>query len=696
MARDARYDILFEPVRIGPVTARNRFYQVPHCTGAGYRYPQTEARMRGVKAEGGWAVVSTQEVEIHHSSDVTPSNEGRLWDDGDIPALALMADAVHEHGSLAAIELVHSGHHMANRFSREIPLAPSSAIHDGIDPVQARALDKADIAELRRAYRAAARRSLEAGFDIVYVYAGHDLSILQHFLSRRHNHRNDEYGGSFDNRLRLFREVLEDTRETVGDKAAVAVRLAVDELLGPEGICCEAEGRDVIEALAEVPDLWDVNISDWSNDSQTSRFSQEGFQERYIAFVKSVTTKPVVGVGRYTSPDTMVRVIRQGIMDFIGAARPSIADPFLPKKIEDGRIDDIRECIGCNICVSGDNTNVPMRCTQNPTKSEEWRKGWHPEAIAAAEAPEPVLIVGGGPAGLEAARALGQRGVPVTLAEGSSEWGGRVTRESRLPGLAAWARVRDWRVGQLHQYPHVEMYLESRLGADDILTYGIPHVVLATGGRWRNDGVGRNHHHPLTYLANGLTLTPDDVMAEGGLERLNGIRGPVVIFDDDQFYMGSVIAERLVAADLEVVLVTPAGQVAPWSEFTLEQKRIQRRLIELEVEIHPHRMLAGRSRDSLDIACIFTGRHETIACGALVTVTSRLPQAELWTGLDAKGAEWQAAGIRSVTRIGDCLAPGLIAAAVYSGHRYAREFGALNEFTAVPFEREDRGMKEGI
>ena len=696
MARDPRYDVLFEPVKIGPVTARNRFFQVPHCTGAGYRYPQTEARNRGVKAEGGWAVISTQEVEIHQGSDVSPGNEGRLWDDGDIPALALMTDAVHEHSSLAAIELVYSGHHVANRFSREIPLAPSHAICDMLDPVQARALDKADIAELRRTFRAAARRSIEAGFDIVYVYAGHDLSILQHFLSRRHNHRTDEYGGSFENRLRLFREVLEDTRETVGDKAAVAVRLAVDELLGPQGITCEAEGRDVIEALAEVPDLWDVNLSDWSNDSQTSRFAEEGYQEKYISFVKSVTTKPVVGVGRYTSPDTMVRVVRQGIMDFIGAARPSIADPFLPKKIEEGRIDDIRECIGCNICVSGDNTNVPMRCTQNPTQSEEWRKGWHPEVIPAAEAPEPVLVIGGGPAGLEAARALGQRGVPVTLAEASSEWGGRISKELRLPGLAAWARVRDWRLGQLHQYANVSMYLESRLSPADVLSYGIPHVAIATGGRWRADGVGRNHHHPLEFLKEGLTLTPDDIMAADGLERLNGVHGPVVIFDDDQYYMGSVIAERLVAEDLEVVLVTPAGEVAPWSEHTLEQVRIQRRLLEADVEIHPHRLLAGRRADSLDIACAFTGRHETIACGALITVTARLPEETLWKGLEAKGADWQASGIKSVTRIGDCLAPGLIAAAVYSGHRYAREFGELHEFGEVPFHREDRGMKEDI
>lgn len=694
MSRDSRFDILFEPVKIGPVTARNRFYQVPHCSGMGYRYPNAEAHLRGMKAEGGWAVVSTQEAEIHPTSDLTPANEARLWDDGDLPALSAVTERIHAHGSLAAIQLVHNGLHVANRFSRLIPLAPSHAVSDSLDPVQARAMDKADITDMRRWYRNAALRAKKAGFDIVYLYAGHDMSVLQHFLSRRHNDRSDEYGGSFENRLRLFREILDDVREAIGDTCALAVRLAVDELMGPSGITCEGEGKDIISALGELPDLWDVNLSDWSNDSQTARFSEEGYQEPYIRFVKSVTTKPVVGVGRYTSPDSMVRVVKQGILDFIGAARPSIADPFLPKKIEEGRIDDIRECIGCNICTSGDNTNVPMRCTQNPTVGEEWRKGWHPETIARFETPEPALIIGGGPAGLEAARALAQRGVDVMLAEGGGEWGGRVARECRLPGLATWGRVRDWRIGQLSTRVNAELYLHSLLSAADILQYGIPHVAIATGASWRTDGVGRTHRMPLDFLSEGILVSPDAILSEGAEAVPSD--GPVVVFDDDCFYMGSVLAELLARRGRTVTFVTPESQVSPWSRNTLEQARIQKRLIDLGVEIVTAMALAGRTKDQLELSCVYSGRTRPVDCATLVPVTARLPDETLWLELKACEAEWADAGIKTVTRLGDCLAPGLIAAAVYSGHQYARTYQEQVDKDRAPFMREDIARLYGL
>jgi dimethylamine/trimethylamine dehydrogenase len=671
MDRSARYDILFEPVRIGPVTAKNRFYQVPHCNGMGHLRPNSLAAMRGVKAEGGWAVVCSEETEIHPSSDLSPYAEGRIWDDRDVPALARMTEAVHRHGALAGIQLVHNGIHAPNHSSRVPPIAPSATSVDTYDPLQARAMDKSDIRALRSWHRNAALRAKRAGYDIVYVYAGHSMSLPQHFLSRRINQRGDEYGGSLENRLRLIRELLEDTKEAVGDRCAVALRFAVDELMGADGLSCDGEGRDAVEMLAELPDLWDVNISDWSNDSASARFQpQEGYQERFVGFVKSVTGKPVVGVGRFTSADAMVSQVRRGILDLIGAARPSIADPFLPNKIEQGRLDEIRECIGCNICVSSDNLAIPIRCTQNPTMGEEWRRGWHPERIAAKASDDAVLVVGAGPAGLECALQLAKRGYPVTLAEAGKELGGRVARESRLPGLASWGRVRDYRERQLLRLPKVEIYRDSRLDRDDVLSFGFAHVFLATGAAWRRDGLGRQHRQVLPGLDGVSVLTPDDLMDGEAAE------GRVVVYDDDHYYLASVLAEKLRRDGHEVAFVTPAVEVATWTRHTLEQHRIQARLLELGVEIQCARSLAEVRAGEIETACIYSDRRQRLACDSLVLVTERIANDALYRSLRADPAACQVAGLETLRAIGDGYAPGTIAAAVYQGHLAAREFQA--------------------
>lgn len=689
MSRDPRYDILFEPVKIGPVTAKNRFYQVPHCNGMGHQYPSSMAEMRGIKAEGGWAVVCTEEVEISHTSEHSPLVEGRLWDDRDIPVLERMTDKIHQHGGLAGIQPCYLGFNAPNQYSREIPMAPSITPVGSYAPIQARAMNKADIKRVRQYYVEAALRAKRAGFDIIYNYAAHNESVQMHFLSRRYNQRSDEYGGSLENRVRLFREVMSDMKDAVGDSCAIAVRFAVDELLGADGISCDAEGRDIVEMLADVPDLWDVNVSPWENDSLTSRFGESGNQEPYTEFVKKVTGKPVVGVGRYTSPDKMVSLIKGGKLDLIGAARPSIADPFLPNKIDEDRLEDIRECIGCNICVTADFTCTPFRCTQNPTMGEEWRRGWHPENIAVKKSDDSVLIVGAGPAGLEAAQALGKRGYQVTLAEAGTELGGRVLRECRLPGLSEWIRVRDYREGQVNKLANIDIYRDNLLDAGQILEFGFQHVVLATGSRWAADGRGRSNHDQVPGSASGSTsvavYTPDHIME--GAE----LTGSVLVFDDDHYYMGGLVAEKLRAEGHEVTLVTPAADVSSWTHYTLEQERIQTRLLEMGVHIRPHRNLCAIRDGEAELACTYTDARETVATENVVLVTMRYPKTELYDELSADQAALDAAGIKSLTQIGDSLSPGTIAAAVWSGHLYARELDEPKS-DAVPFKRELPGQ----
>jgi dimethylamine/trimethylamine dehydrogenase len=413
-----------------------------------------------------------------------------------------------------------------------------------------------------------------------------------------------------------------------------------------------------------------------------SRFVGEGALEPYMDFVKSVTSKPVVTVGRFTSPDTMVSQVKRGIVDFIGAARPSIADPFLPKKIEEGRSEDIRECIGCNICYSGDGKSVPIRCTQNPTMGEEWRRGWHPEKIEPKTSEAKVLVVGAGPAGLEAARALGERGYAVMLAEAGRELGGRVTVESRLPGLNEWIRVRDYRVQQISRMTNVEVYRESEMGADDVLAVGADHVVVATGATWRRDGFGRFHPAGIADLGPPERIfTPDDIMA-GRLPA-----GRVLVFDDDHYYMGAVVAERICAEGVPVTLVTPEDKAAAWSGYTDEQVRSQRRLLELGVEIvTAHGLSAFDGREAV-LACAYTGRNRRIAADAVVMVTARRPNDGLYHTLSDRLAAGTEGAPKSLRRIGDCEAPAIIAAAVYAGHKFARELEA-EPAGEVPFHRE--------
>jgi dimethylamine/trimethylamine dehydrogenase len=683
--RDPRYDILFEPVRLGPVTTKNRFYQVPHCTGMGWVRPRTLAEMRGVKAEGGWGVVNTEYCSIHPASDDQLHISATLWDDTDVRNHRLMTDKVHAHGALAGAELWFSGSRSANIATRLVSMDVASRPNGVGHPFQSRAMDKEDIRNLRRWHRNAALRAKAAEFDIVYVYATHGY-LLSHFLDPEANTRSDEYGGTLENRTRLIRELIAETKDAVGDRCAVAVRFAADAKVGEDGQPILGERQEMFAMMAEMPDLWDINISDYSLEMGASRFVKEGSLEPYMHWVKTQTTKPVVTVGRFTSPDTMARWVKSGLTDLIGAARPSIADPFIPKKIEEGRIEDIRECIGCNVCYSGDSLSVPIRCTQNPTMGEEWRKGWHPDRATPRGSDSLVLVVGAGPAGLEATRALGARGYRVALAEAGRVLGGRVVREAALPGMREYIRVRDWREGQIAKMANVEVFRESRLMAEDIRDFGADHVVIATGARWRRDIFTGKRFEPIADEDTPV-FTPDDIM-DGQLPE-----GPVVVYDADGYYMGGVIAERLRSAGLAVTLVTPDHQVSSWADHTGEGWRVPGHLMSQGIELVTAQGLSWFDGEVVTLACVHSNRKMTLPAHGLVVVGQRAPVDDLYTAL-----RYDAAGNHTdlpfkLARIGDCEAPAIIAAATYAGHRYAQELDASVDIDLpMPHDKVDVGL----
>jgi dimethylamine/trimethylamine dehydrogenase len=695
MGRDRKYDILFEPLPVGPKTLRNRFWQVPHCNGGGSERPGMQAHFRGMKAEGGWAAVFTEVCTISADADIMPWVGVRLWDAGDVRNLSLMCEKVQEHGSLAGIELCHSGSIGANKETRH-PNRVVSQIPSEFDYMASgRAMSKREIRELRRDHVEGFKRARAAGFDLLTLYCGLGTMPI-FFLYPFFNKRTDEYGGPFENRIRFTREVLEEIRDEIDD-CAIGCRFAIDTLdepygFGEGGIRANEEGVQFIAALDELVDYWDINIGtmNFGEDAASSRFFKTNHEAEYARLAKTATQKPVVNVGRFTDPDVMIDVITSGQCDVIGAARPSISDPFLPKKIEEGRLDDIRECIGCNVCISRwEIGGPPIWCTQNATSGEEYRRGWHPERFDRADnADNDVLVIGAGPAGMECAMVLGKRGMRrVHLVDAAAELGGHVRWVSSMPGFAEWGRVISYRRGQLAKLANVEFIANTPLGAVDVLEYGAEYVVVATGSHWVGDGTNGPTHASIPGVDAGTdtAATPEQIMVEG---KTLGSR--VLVIDTDGYYMGSAIAEKLARDRHEVTLATHLDVIAPYQRYTYEEQRNHERLVQLGVRLIPQQLVVSFTDGVATLAHVWSGEEQTIACDAVVPVTQRVSNCEIYDALEDDDERLEEAGIKGVFLIGDAHTPGMIAQAVFSGHRLAREIDSPDPSVPLPFIRERR------
>jgi dimethylamine/trimethylamine dehydrogenase len=687
---DVRHTVLFEPVAIGPKTLPNRFYQVPHASGFGSAMPRTQAAFRAIKAEGGWGGVCVEYAPVSADADETPAIAADIWDKADAQALALAASAIHDHGALAGLELYHGGASSPNGGSRFVRLAPSQSASEQQWGGPAKEMAADDIGRLQREWVRAARQAADAGFDIVYVYGAHGYLMTQ-FLSTVSNRRTDGYGGSLANRGRFWLETLDAVRAEIGGECAVATRIALHGDSGVPG-AETLPGIEIDDMLAlvgmanDLVDLWDVTVGSWPEDSGTSRYYPEGNQRRWTRRMREATAKPIVAVGRYTSPDLMAEVIRSGEVDLIGSARQAIADPFLPRKVAEGRLDEIRECTGSNLCILREEAFRHVGCVQNATAGEEFRRGWHPEVFAPAPAPDrPVLVVGAGPAGMECAVVLAKRGFgAVHLVEAEPEIGGRLRWTRRLPTLGDWGRITDWRMIQLAKLPDVAVITGRRLRAADVLEYGAELVVIATGSSWRADGVQPGHPGPMPGADASLphVLTPEQVCAG---KRPPGPR--VVVYDADGYYVAPGIAELLAADGYEVTAVTTFAVLSPLSDQTLEGDMLR---------AHLHR--AGvRVQHATTITEIAPGQvrgHDrygdpwSAGCDGVVLVTQQASDDGLYLELSGDPAALEAAGIGAVYRIGDAVAPRLLSEAVFDGHRLGREIDSPDPATPLPYRRE--------
>ena len=710
MARDAKYDCLFEPIKLGPKTMKNRFYQVPHCNGSGTEKPGTQAAFRAMKAEGGWGAVCTEACSIDRESDITPNTLASLWDDGDIINLRHMCDALHKWDALAGVEMWYGGGESADLYSRDVPRSVGQWTSDYAGAVYTHTMDEDDIQEVQQLYVDAAKRAIQAGFDIVYVYGSHSTAVM-HFLSPFYNKREDGYGGSLENRARMWLETLAKVREACDGQAAVATRMSVDQVMGPDGIQAQVEGAGFIEMVEKegLVDLWDINICDfleWGEDAGPSRFYKANHQHAFTRHIRDAVKSPMLNVGRFTSPDDMAAVVSSGQCDIIGSARGSIADPFLPNKIDEGRVEDVRECIGCNVCLSRWERGTPMVCTQNPVANEEFRRGWHPEKFDKVAGAGSVLVVGAGPSGLEAARVLGMRGYDVHLVEAEKELGGHMKNVMRYPGLAEWGRVVTYRQTQLEKMKNVEIHTGQRLGADDVLNYGADKVIVATGFAWSGDGTSHITMAPIPGVdaSQAQFLTPEQVMAG----KQTGDR--VVVLDAENYFTGIGMAEMMADQGKQVSLVTQTGNPARMTEFTLESPNIHRMLHEKgvrcvtnswveecevgnEIKVKVFNLYRDGYRRSNDPVSGELPRqagdaHEIITADSVIVVTARVSNDALFKELKERKNEWAGQEIAGIYLAGDAYAPRMLADAIYDGHRMAREFEEPNPRRSKPFLRE--------
>ena len=700
MARDPKYNILFEPIKIGPKTYKNRFAQAAHCMGGGSERPGFQAYHRAMKAEGGFAVVGTEYCAIAPETEDFPRISARLWDKGDVRNLSLLADKAHEHGALASVQLWYGGPFAGGLESRMqgVRKAPShvGAFFNMI--VAGREMSKKEIRELQGYYVRAAKLAREAGFDVITVLTGVANDATHQFLLPAFNHRTDEYGGSLENRARFALETYEKIRDAVGDTMALTIRYGVDTLAAPHGmgdlgIRVTEDGGAFMELADHLVDMWDLTLGwiEWGEQAGPSRTHPENWGEDIMRLAKKHTKKPTANVGRITSPDVMVKMIRSGQCDIISFARPSIADPFLPNKINEGRLDDIRECIGCNMCIARyEIGGPPIVCTQNATIGEEYRRGWHPEKFSKAKNHDnDVLVVGAGPAGMECARILGERGMRrIHLVEADAEIGGHLKPVVELPDLGEWSRVINYRQIQLGKLKNVEVVTGKRLTKSDVLEYGAEIVVIATGSSWHPGGrSGLTLNEPIAGVdarTQPHVLTPEQVFAGKPIGKF------VVVFDLDGNFMGISIAERLVTQGHDVTLITIFSETAPYTRYTLEQPRTVRKLLRLGIKIINNKLVTKVERGAVTIVDVWSDIEQTIQADSTVLVTQRFPEEDLYVCLRDDPKALKEGGIKAVHRVGDCAVPGTIADAVFEGHRLAREIDSPNPDYPLPYIRERR------
>lgn len=663
------FQYLFTPLKIGPVTVRNRIMTTAHANqladpnpvwGKPGFYGERYARYLAERAKGGFGLITFGQTAVHPTTSYELLNTAIAYDEGAVPGFKLATDMIHEQGGKVFIQLFHSGANNTGSMSHLPVWAPSNVPGPGLLGREVpKPMEKADIEELKDHYARSARNSKAGGFDGIEIHSTHGY-LLQQFLSPITNKRTDQYGGSLENRLRLLVEVLERVREEIGNDMALGVRIPGDELL-PGGLTSDdmAEVARRLEATGLVDFL---NVSAATLLSMhfvvPPMYMAHGFIAPLAANIKEAVDKiPIFTVGRNVDPLEAERILADGQADMVAMTRASIADPDLPNKAKEGRLDEIRNCVGCcQICVGVGFTGGSLGCTQNPAvgKEKEWGNG----TLQPAEVKKKVLIVGGGPGGMEAAWVAAARGHEVVLYEKENELGGQINLAYKLPGRDEMDGLVRWRKNQLQKYG-VKVILNTEVTTAIIEQEKPDALVLATGSTPLHNGLNGFTGFEVPGWNQANVVTAEDILA-GKVIAGN----KVVILDEEVHVKAAGLAEILASQGKEVHLLTRGlyvGMGIDASTLTAVMPRLKENGVDVRT-LTFIKEISGRTVVTLGLLSFQEEKIEDVE--TVVLITGALPNDDLYTSMKERVPEFY--------RIGDCLSPRKADAAIFDGHKIGR------------------------
>jgi 2,4-dienoyl-CoA reductase-like NADH-dependent reductase (Old Yellow Enzyme family)/thioredoxin reductase len=647
------YPTLFSPLTMAGVTLRNRTVMAGHGTRFvdwhTRHVVERQAHYFAERAKGGVGMIIQGSAMVHPTGMAT-GGVNEIWSDASIPSYRMLADAVHEHGAAMFGQLSHLGR-QGHTFGTQRELWAPSAIPDPASRVVPHAMTRADIGELVDAYRAGAARFLAADFDGIEVYLAHGY-LLCEFLSRFSNQRDDEYGGALENRMRLPLEVLEAVRGEVGPDVPVGIRVSADEF-SPDGLTPD-ETTEIVERLLDATQIDYVSVSQSNYASIETMIPDMSFERapfvHYAAEVRKVTDEvPVMTVARIITPERCEELLTDGTADLVCLVRPLIADPEFPNKAREGRREEIRECISCNVgCRGGPHRGMPIACLVNPTVGFEAE--WGIGRLGRADAPRRVLVVGGGPAGLKAAETAALRGHDVVVVEATDRLGGQVlVAAAAMPYRDEFANSVRYLEAQLERLG-VTVELGQTVTVEDVVARAPEVVIVATGSVPSGPAIpGADGAH---------VATAHDAIN-------SGVEGDhVVLLDSGEAdWKCLTTAERLAADGHRVTLVSPVPIGAEIDAFS--RPPLLRRLRRAGVEFVEYHTATAIGPGTVTIRESFTGEERQVPADAVVTAWYGRAQDDLFHEVVAAGVDARA--------VGDCLAPRRAIDAIWDGFRVARE-----------------------